>query len=520
MEKKINIAELLKDCPRGMELDCVSYDNVSFDKISDDKKSIYPIFCYITDKEGNRSGISFTKNGCESKRYGAKCVIFPKGKTTWEGFIPPFKDGDVVATMNGSWIGITKGGKNNDFIPTYCVIDSNDEFEAYLDRKKEWAFNRLATEEEKEKLFQAIKDNGYKWNPETKTLEKVVESRFHAGDWITDGISKYQILFIDDIQYWYSENGILGSIESVDKRYHHWTIQDAEDGDVLATNWREGDDSWEKIVIFKKYHNVEGFVEGYGNTFMNRKLVLCDEVPYFSKTWTGTLQPATKEQRDFLFQKIKEAGYEWNPKTKTLDKIKPKFKVNDQVKHIYDKDNRVITIIGMKEEYYDIIYFNNRKDDFQCEKVLFADQDKYELIPNKFDITSSKKATQHKFKVGDRIKHRCGEIVYRIVQITEGSYVLDNHCSIPISMEYMYNLIPNKFDINTLKPFDKVLVRDTNGQVWTADLFSHIIDTNPNLRTTFVCTGHYPNQCIPYEGNEHLLGTTDDCDEYFKIWEN
>lgn len=25
--------------------------------------------------------------------------------------------------------------------------------------------------------------------------------------------------------------------------------------------------------------------------------------------------------------------------------------------------------------------------------------------------------------------------------------------------------------------------------------------------------------CIPFEGNEHLLGTTDDCDEYFKNWE-
>ena len=74
-----------------------------------------------------------------------------------------------------------------------------------------------------------------------------------------------------------------------------------------------------------------------------------------------------------------------------------------------------------------------------------------------------------------------------------------------------------KFDITTLQPFDKVLVRDTNGQVWTADLFSHIIDTT--LRTTFVCIGHYPNQCIPYEDNKHLLGTTDDCDDFYKTWE-
>ena len=27
------------------------------------------------------------------------------------------------------------------------------------------------------------------------------------------------------------------------------------------------------------------------------------------------------------------------------------------------------------------------------------------------------------------------------------------------------------------------------------------------------------SQCIPYEGNEHLVGKTDDCDEYYKTWE-
>lgn len=33
--------------------------------------------------------------------------------------------------------------------------------------------SRFATEEEKQKLFDAIKVNGYKWNAETKTLEKI-----------------------------------------------------------------------------------------------------------------------------------------------------------------------------------------------------------------------------------------------------------------------------------------------------------------------------------------------------------
>ena len=40
MENKINIAELLKDCPRGMELDCTVYDNIIFDSVVN---WVYPI---------------------------------------------------------------------------------------------------------------------------------------------------------------------------------------------------------------------------------------------------------------------------------------------------------------------------------------------------------------------------------------------------------------------------------------------------------------------------------------------
>lgn len=73
-----------------------------------------------------------------------------------------------------------------------------------------------------------------------------------------------------------------------------------------------------------------------------------------------------------------------------------------------------------------------------------------------------------------------------------------------------------KFDINTLKPFDKVLVRDNNEQFWTCDWFS-FHDTKQVY--PFACVGHYVSQCIPYEGNQHLLGTTNDCDEFYKNWE-
>ena len=299
MSEKVNIAELLEDCPKGMELYSPIFGKVYLDKVRPHLGIVV-----TTDK--------YKEEFLYDSRYGmnGECMLFPsKEKTTWEGFQRPFMDGDVVATTNGLWIGITTGGEKGKFIPTYCVIRSGDEFEfkAYPDRKGEWAFNRLATEEEKKKLFNAIKENGYRWNPETKTLEKL--PKFKVGD----------------------------------------------------------------KIKYKNGKNIDGVEQG--------------------------------------------------------------------------------VILSITDEVYDVAVTNN-----MGVYVSIAEQDDWELV-------------------------------------------LD------------------KFDINNLKPLQPVLVRDTNGQVWTMDLFSHKIDTNKRLRISFVCVGHYPNQCIPYEGNEHLLGTVNDCDDFYKTWE-
>ena len=72
-----------------------------------------------------------------------------------------------------------------------------------------------------------------------------------------------------------------------------------------------------------------------------------------------------------------------------------------------------------------------------------------------------------------------------------------------------------KFDPKTLKPFDKVLVRDEDCY-WTADLFSHIDDSIGRV----CCSWYSWKQCIPYnDETKNLVGTTDDCPEYYKWWE-
>ena len=304
--EKLNIAELLKDCPKGMELDCAIYENVELDYIEQTTKSTYPIHCLMK-TNGGYNAITFTNNGCSETHPNAKCVIFPKGKTTWEGFQRPFKDGDVVATVAGTWVGITLGGKVGDWIPTYCVINSNNEFMAYFDQKGKWSFSKLATEEEKQKLFDAIKANGYVWNAETKTLEKLIKPKFKVGDKIVKRNSV-------------SNSWIVSSVNS----------------------------------------------EYYG-----LKLPLGGE----------------------------------------------SFGV-----------------------------------------LSVSEQDDYELLLN-----------------------------------------------------------TNKFDITTLKPFDKVLVRDKNKDEWAITFFSHCNNLEIYKYSCINNTGYA--QCIPYEGNKHLLGTTNDCDDYYKTWE-
>lgn len=56
------------------------------------------------------------------------------------------------------------------------------------------------------------------------------------------------------------------------------------------------------------------------------------------------------------------------------------------------------------------------------------------------------------------------------------------------------------------KPFDKVLVRDADIQEWSANVFSHY---KPDEEYKYCCIEGFYRYCIPYEGNEHLLGTTD-----------
>lgn len=59
---------------------------------------------------------------------------------------------------------------------------------------------------------------------------------------------------------------------------------------------------------------------------------------------------------------------------------------------------------------------------------------------------------------------------------------------------------------NKFKPFDKVLVRNDTDEEWTINLFSYYNEKDKAF--PFICINDFYRYCIPYEGNEHLVGKT------------
>ena len=401
--EKINIAELLKDCPSGLELDCTMFENVSFVSLQNSSSTIV-----IHTPDGYKYLNSF---GCYHDSYRAKCVIFPKGKTTWEGFVPPckFKDGDVlVHTQNDRFVmSIYKSNESETIINTYTIFwDRGEGLSVGMQICCYTDSTRLATEKEKEELFKAIKDNGYEWNPESKTLEKFIESK---------------------------------------------------------------EDTNDEVVMSGIYFDRENYA---------------NEV----ELHLGNYEIEVRDGKTYAVYK--------NQETKIS---KPIFKIGDKIKH---KDT-VLTIVNVLTNSYVV---EDEPDNFGI--LMFSQQDKWELI------------NEPKFKVGDRVKHIPTSTSGIVVHVDNKGYYIDYHnvkgiCYTSFILENDYELMPNKFDINTLKPFEsKVLVRNKNHYKWEGAVFGRY-DGN----TFFTIGGADWRYCIPYKGNEHLFGNTDDCNDYFKTWE-
>ena len=150
-------------------------------------------------------------------------------------------------------------------------------------------------------------------NIQQKDFAPKVELKFKKGDWIISNNkqSTYQVIEVKRGIYVIRDNAdnheFYIGIEECEKSGRLFTIQDAKDGDVLYSPCLE------LLWIFKGRDTV------YCGCNLNyNDGAFCGEG--YIEMSTDAI-PATKEQRDLLFQKMKEAGYEWDFDKKELKKI-------------------------------------------------------------------------------------------------------------------------------------------------------------------------------------------------------
>lgn len=144
--------------------------------------------------------------------------------------------------------------------------------------------------------------------------------QFKVGDWIVTPQNKVlQITNIEGTSYVFNNASHYWEIYYCDKQCRLWSIDNAKDGDVLVTTTIRNCPFIYRKTSYK--NNLAYYYVGIdGNGDLTRS-VLC----HFGSTLDVT--PATKEQRDLLFQKIKEAGYEWDAEKKKLNRLVDSFPV-------------------------------------------------------------------------------------------------------------------------------------------------------------------------------------------------
>lgn len=202
----------------------------------------------------------------------------------------------------------------------------------------------------------------------------------------------------------------------------------------------------------------------------------------------------------------------------------------------------VTNFYGQEEMFYPDGKYNTHYSDSECT-----------LFPSKEQRDWSKFCP---FKDGDVLRDDCSVFIFKSRMFDKGlnCYVYNSHCHfVPLvhlrvkpggfnhiadnvsfateeEKQKLFQAIKDnghkwnadtktlekedKFDIATLKPFDKVLVRNEECDHWMMEFFESV------YKNGYLCYKGFWSMCVPYQGNQHLLGTTNDCDDYYKIWKD
>lgn len=241
--------------------------------------------------------------------------------------------------------------------------------------------------------------------------------------------------------------------------------------------WNTGD------ILVNKDGNAHVIFEGFdddtyetfnGNNYLwkNEGITMCfgeyeDELP------TSDFNKANKEEAQTYINTIEEKlGSKLNRETFEIEKTQPEF-----------KDGDIVCISGMGYLAYGIV----KSIDYSSKKL------EYYVLNDMSTL---------KFEDWLSFEDKQIQPITETQQIILFDTLAKRGKAWDAEKKAIVGLKP-KFD--ELKPFDKVLVRDSESDKWRANLFGYI-----DKDEYYHCV--YANwvYCIPYAGNEHLLGTTKD----------
>lgn len=275
-------------------------------------------------------------------------------------------------------------------------------------------------------------------------------------------------------ELWFKEDGKLYE-EGVlciypSKSMRDWSKFTWKKGDVLISN----DGGTE--VIFDKWYD-DTYTNFYGKHYLNSEDK--NNIKY-NEAFLCTTERYSLEDKNTVQTYIntieKHLGGKLNFETLVVEKHQPEF-----------KDGDIVFMKGIKGGYYANCIFILKSEYKDGDERVF-----YYAFYN----------TDDKFTIAEYGNTRV-HYSLRPATDSEKQQLFDALAKDGKAWDIEKKMIVDMKPKWTPKPFDKVLVKDSKASKWRVNLFSH-----KNIDEPYYCVYSSWNYCIPYEGNEHLLGTT------------
>lgn len=266
MEAKINIAEILRNKPRGIKLYSPIFGNCTYCYIHDETSDICVRRPYNEMSYFNFEGLYNT---------AGECLLFPsKEMRDWSKFA--WKKGDILVSDNGKVEVIFEKFIDNtyqSFIGKHHLDNLEDNL--YYQDEGEYLTSIFSIESE----------------DAAKTYVKTLEEKL-------GGKLNRETLEVEKTQ------------------------PEFKDGDIIKMTW----DKYSAIAIFWKYSN---FGKGFdSHVFFNIKTKIIEYNIHGHTIQDMILKLATEEEKQQLFSALEKEGKAWDAEKKTIVDLKPKYEFN------------------------------------------------------------------------------------------------------------------------------------------------------------------------------------------------